>query len=194
VAGGSSDGNPQFPTTSDPELAGTTPGWSDRFLPERPFRFVADGRVTQVSWADLAQRVVDAFPELHFAFAESRPPPFDKKAMSYLGATPGYGWLVGEAELQAAQSSFLGDKRFRSLVLTFQAWANPAVDKHELGVATTARDWQIRARAGRVLSQVTTGRGPRVRQFKAVLDTEDTLGWLPQNLLARAARTSGTLP
>jgi hypothetical protein len=175
-----------IPPPSDPDLEGRTPEWSDRLLPDRPLRFVADGKVGACAWATLSERAVAALTECGFDLAEARPPPYTKKDRSLLGASPGYGWIVGESDLHRGEFGFFRTQGFASFIASVQAWTDPALVKGDNDSEETPHAWIARVRAGRVRSvQVLSRYSGNVRQFRGILETEDSYTWIAPAILER---------
>lgn len=178
------------PPPSDPTRKETAAEWGDRLLPERPLRFVANGRIAGCSWARLTERTLAAFKECGLDLAETRPPPYTRKDLSYIGARPGYGWIVGEADLRAITTGVAGMTAFESFVAAVQAWTRPALERGDLDSVLTPHDWAARVRAGRVHSVEVISRysGP-IRQYRGTADTEERYGWIPSAILSRLSET-----
>jgi hypothetical protein len=179
------------PPPSDPSLEGEIAEWSDRLLPDRPLRFLAEGKIQARAWAALAEQAVACFDECDLELAEVRTPPYTRKDRKLLGAQPGYGWIVGEAELRPAEFGLLETKGYRSFIAAIQAWTDPAIGKREPDTEQTPHAWNVRVRAGRVHSvEVLSRYHGAVRQFRGTTDTDEAYGWIAKEILTRLSGTS----
>lgn len=173
-----------IPPASDPDIEGTAFEWDDRLLPGRPLRFIARGTLRACSWATLAECAVGAFSKCNLEMVETRHPPYSKADRWLLGAHPGVGFIVAEADLQRSRVGILKLSGYRSFVAALSAWTDPALGKHDSDDEQTRHDWIIEVRAGRVYSEDHEGRGAgAVRQFAAVADTEDEFGWIATTIV-----------
>ena len=181
------------PPPSDPALEGATAEWSDRLVPDRPLSFAAEGKVSTRTWVDLVEVTIAAFKDCGLELAEIRAPPYSRKELSYLGATRGYGYILGESDLRTETFGFLQTKGYRSFIGAVQAWVDPPLTKSEVDTEQALHRWIVRVRAGYVHSvevQVRYESGP-TRQFRGTMDTDRAYTWIAPGILKRIADTAG---
>jgi len=176
------------PPSSDPALEVEAAEWSDRFLPDRPLRFLAESQLGTCPWEEIAERTVTAFQECGLDLAEVRAPPYSKEDLSTLGAAAAHGYLVGESDLRRAAFGFFDSKGYASFVASVHAWIDPPLLKHEPDSEQAVHRWMVRVRAGRVHSIEPVSRQGRVRQYSGIAETEEVYGWIAPWILSQVTR------